>query len=65
MVTSVHNQNDIIYAIGQSFVIIGWVALWRPVEFYLYDRRDLVNDKKMLLHLETIQIETRRWDKKT
>ena len=65
VVTSIHNQNDIIYAIGQSFVIIGWVALWRPVEFYLYDRRDLLNEKKMLSQLETIQVETRRWDKKT
>ncbi len=65
VVTSIHNQNDIIYAIGQSFVIIGWVALWRPVEFYLYDRRDILDEKKMLSQLETIPIETRRWDKQS
>jgi len=64
VVTSIHNQNDIIYAIGQSFVIIGWVALWRPVEFYLYDRRDILDEKKMLSQLEKIPVETRRWDKK-
>ncbi|ABN07742.1 hypothetical protein Mlab_1578 [Methanocorpusculum labreanum Z] len=65
VVTSIHNQNDIIYAIGQSFVIIGWVALWRPVEFYLYDRRDMIDERKMLSQLETIPIDTRRWDKQT
>jgi hypothetical protein len=63
VITSIHNQNDIIYAIGQSFVIIGWVALWRPVEFYLYDRRDILDEKKMLRQLETITIDTRRWNK--
>ena len=63
VVTSIYNQNDIIYAIGQSFVVIGWVALWRPVEFYLYDRRDILDEIKMLGQLETITVETRRWNK--
>jgi len=63
VVTSIYEQNDIIYAIGQSFVVIGWVSLWRPVEFYLYDRRDILDEKKMLRQLETITVETRRWNK--
>ena len=63
VVTSIYNQNDIIYAIGQSFVVIGWVALWKPVEFYLYDRHDILDEKKMLRRLEKITVETRRWNK--
>jgi hypothetical protein len=63
VVTSIHNQNDIVYAIGQSFVIIGWVALWKPVEFYLYDRRDILNERKILEQLESITVETHRWNK--
>ena len=63
VVTSTYDQNDILYAIGQSFVVIGWVALWKPVEFYLYDRRDILDEIKILTQLETIPVETRRWDK--
>lgn len=63
VVTSTYNQNDIIYAIGQSFVVIGWVALWKPVEFYLYDRHDSLNERKILKQLETITVESRRWNK--
>lgn len=63
VVTSISSQNDILYAIGQSFVVIGWVALWKPVEFYLYDRRDILDEIKILTQLETIPVETRRWNK--
>ena len=63
VVTSTRSEDDIIYAFGQSFVVIGWVALWKPIEFYLYDRRDIINEREMLRELETIQVETRRWNK--
>ncbi|MDO5845815.1 MAG: hypothetical protein Q4Q04_02710 [Methanocorpusculum sp.] len=39
--TSIFRANDVVYAIGQSIVVIGWVALWKPAEFYLFDRRDM------------------------
>lgn len=63
VVTSTYYQNDILYAIGQSFVVIGWVALWKPVEFYLYDRRDILDEINILTQMETIPVETRRWNK--
>ena len=37
----VARKNDLNEAISQSFVIIGWVVFWHPVEFYLYDRREM------------------------
>jgi len=63
IISSFSIQNDIINAIGQSFVVIGWVALWKPVEFYLYDRRDMINELKMLQLLETIQVKSHIWTK--
>ena len=53
-------DNDINLALAQSFVIIGWVALWKPVEFYLYDRRDLLDDLAVLETLSTIPVESRK-----
>ncbi len=58
--TRIFADNDINLAFAQSFVIIGWVALWKPVEFYLYDRRDLLDDLEVLETLSTIPVETRK-----
>lgn len=33
-------DNALVYAFGQSLTVIGWVALWNPVEFYLYLNRE-------------------------
>lgn len=55
-------ENDINLAFAQSFVVIGWVALWKPVEFYLYDRRDLLDDLDVLVALSKMPVESRRWD---
>ena len=63
IISSFSIQNDIINAIGQSFVVIGWVSLWKPVEFYLYDRRDILDELNMLRLLETIQVTSHIWTK--
>ena len=63
MFTRIFADNDINLALAQSFVIIGcWVALWKPVEFYLYDRRDLLDDLVVLNALTTILVESRKGD---
>lgn len=58
----VFSENDINLALAQSFVIIGWVALWKPVEFYLYDRRDILDDLEILKTLTMIPVESRKGD---
>lgn len=50
-VLAAFTSNDVVYALGQSIVVIGWVALWRPAEFYLYDSRDL---KEHVSHLQKL-----------
>ena len=54
------SSNTIIYAVGQSLVVIGWVALWKPAEFYLYDSRDMKNDIQLMKMLADACIETKR-----
>lgn len=58
--TRIFEQNDVNLALDQSFVIIGWVALWKPVEFYLYDRRDLLDDLAVLEALTAMPVESRK-----
>lgn len=58
--TRICEENDVNLALAQSFVIIGWVALWKPVEFYLYDRRDLLDDLAVLEALTKIPVESRK-----
>ena len=54
MFTRIFADNNINLALAKSFVIIGWVALWKPVEFYICDRRDLLDDLAVLDALTTI-----------
>lgn len=58
--TRIFEENDVNLALAQSFVIIGWVALWKPVEFYLYDRRDLLDDLAVLEALTAMPVESRK-----
>ena len=53
------SENSIVYAVGQSLVVIGWVALWKPAEFYLYENRDLKNDISLMKMLSDACIEIR------
>lgn len=44
----------------EGLAIIGWVAMWRPVEIFLYDWRSLNNNKKLYDKLSQITIEVRQ-----
>jgi hypothetical protein len=44
----------------EGLAIIGWVAMWRPVEIFLYDWRSLNNNKKLYDKLSQINIEVRQ-----
>jgi hypothetical protein len=43
--------------IEQSFVIIGWVALWRPAETFLYDWWPIRADTRLYERLSNMQVE--------
>lgn len=45
--------------LDEGLLIIGWVALWRPVEMLLYDWRPIWREKKMLDKLANVPVEFR------
>lgn len=47
--------------VGESLTIVGWVALWRPLEIYLYDWWPMLEERRILKRLEqmVVRIETK------
>lgn len=45
--------------IGEGLLIIGWVALWRPVEMFLYDWWPLLDRRKRLQAMACMPMEVR------
>jgi hypothetical protein len=46
----------------ESLTIAGWVAMWRPMEIYLYDWWPLRRRGKLFEKLSRIQVEVRKRD---
>lgn len=40
----------------ESVTILGWVALWRPLEFYLYDWWPLRDERRLLERLSRVRV---------
>lgn len=40
----------------QSLLIVGWVAMWRPLEIFLYDWWPIVGEKRVHARLSGIQV---------
>jgi hypothetical protein len=45
--------------LGESLLIVGWVALWRPAELLLFDRIEARIDRRVLERLAAIAVEFR------
>ncbi len=43
----------------EGLVIIGWVALWRPMEIFLYDWWPLLRERNLYRHLATAEVVVR------
>jgi hypothetical protein len=52
-------SGPITHIFQEGLAIIGWVAMWRPVEIFLYDWRSLNNNKKLYDKLSNMAIEVR------
>jgi hypothetical protein len=48
--------------IEESFLILGWVANWRPLEIFLYDWWPLARNRNLYLRLVEARIEKRPYD---
>jgi hypothetical protein len=45
--------------VDEGLLILGWVAMWRPIEILLYDWWPLARRQKLLHRLATISVEVR------
>jgi hypothetical protein len=45
--------------IGESLIIFGWVANWRPIEIFLYDWWPIVRRRNLYRRLSAAQVELR------
>jgi hypothetical protein len=45
-------DNKVVLFIRESFIIFGWVALWRPMELLLYDWYPIKTDINLYARLE-------------
>lgn len=52
-------NNPLVYAFGQSLTVIGWVALWNPVEFYLYLNREENEEIRTMNRLAKASVSSR------
>ena len=42
--------------VGESLVIVGWVAMWRPLEIYLYDWWPIRDERRVLERLSRMRV---------
>ncbi len=45
--------------LAESFIILGWVANWRPLEIFLYDWWPIVRKRRLYMRLATASVEIR------
>jgi hypothetical protein len=43
----------------EGLIILGWVALWRPMEIFLYDWWPLLRERNLYRHLATAEVVVR------
>jgi hypothetical protein len=49
--------NTLTNFLRESLIIAGWVAMWRPIELYLYDWWPLKRKGKLYARLARMQVE--------
>ncbi|HJJ48226.1 MAG TPA: hypothetical protein O0X39_04435 [Methanocorpusculum sp.] len=54
----------LIVGISQGLSVVGWVILWRPVDYFIFERRASALSFRWLKKLFTASIKTTKWDGK-
>jgi hypothetical protein len=54
--------NSGVTIVSEGLLILGWVAMWRPVEIFLYDWWPELGRRKLFDRIARMQIETRTGD---
>jgi hypothetical protein len=56
---SLINNDMVVKILTEGLVIIGWVAMWRPLEIFLYDWWPIRHRQQVFNKLSHISIEIR------
>jgi hypothetical protein len=56
VVSRVLGESPLAPLFEQGLLIVGWVAMWRPLEIFLYDWWPLVGDQRMHDRLSGIEV---------
>ena len=59
LVRSVLGTGPLARALEESFIIVGWVANWKPIETFLYDWWPLKRRHDLYLRLEAAAVDIR------
>ncbi len=59
LITSLGSDSSLLAIAREGFVIVGWVAMWRPVEVILYDWWPLRDQKLYLEKIAAMEVEVR------
>lgn len=57
LISSKHSDSGLAVIAHEGFTIIGWVAMWRPIEVFLYDWFPLREEKLYLEKIATLEID--------
>ena len=52
-----HPDSTFVDAIREGLMISGWVAMWRPIQIFLYDWRPIYHDLHIYQKLSRVQVE--------
>ena len=57
IVSQFKSENKLVIFIKESFIILGWVALWRPMELLLYDWYPIKREIQLFHRLEKSNVQ--------
>lgn len=56
IINNLASEDGFTITIKESFIILGWVALWRPAELLLYEWRPFKRDMNLFHKLEKCEV---------
>lgn len=61
--SSILSNSGVGHFIEEGLIIVGWVALWRPLEIFLYDWWPLAQQRKLYTRLSQARVTVKFYDK--
>ena len=56
LVRNILGEGQWAYLLRESLMIGGWVAMWKPLEIFLYDWWPIVGERRLFMRLSRIEV---------